>query len=110
MRKLYGNEPVAQFKPLSFLALREKWIDDGLCVATTNDCASCMRNMFKWGVSRELVLVQVHISLESVENLKPGRTRAKVKPVPEADVMAVLPFLPTPLQIVVQVQLHLREG
>ena len=63
---------------------------------------------FKWGVENELVPVAVLQGLKAVRGLAKGRSLARetepVKPVPEAYVEAVLPFVRPPVQGMIQLQ------
>lgn len=64
--------------------------------------------MFKWAAREELVPVTVWQALTSVEGLKKGRSKAReaapVRPVVDAHVEAVLPFLSSPVRAMVDLQ------
>jgi hypothetical protein len=42
-----------------------------------NKTANRIRRMFKWGVAKELVPVQVHQALAALPGLKKGKTKAR---------------------------------
>jgi integrase len=64
--------------------------------------------IFKWAVENEMVPANVHHGLKAIAGLKKGRTEAKelepVKPVPEAYVEAVLPFVSRQVWAMTQLQ------
>jgi integrase len=73
-----------------------------------NSCVGCVKRMFKWGVAEELIPPSVYQGLQAVEGLRKGRTAARetapVRPVEEAHVEAVLPYLTRPVRAMVQLQ------
>ncbi len=83
-------------------------VEGGLARTTVNQRVRCIRRVFKWAVSEELVPASVLHALQSVEGLRCGRSAARetapVRPVPEADVEAVLPFLCPIIRAMVQLQ------
>src|SRR5262245_1366933 len=97
LREVYGHTDAAQFGPLALKALRQRFIDAGLCRREVNRRVQKVRQAFKWAVSEQLVPPSVYHGLQSVEGLKTGRSPAKdhepVGPVPEEDVDKVLPKL-----------------
>jgi integrase len=98
LKDLYGTTPAADFGPLALKAVRQNMIDAGLCRTTVNQRVGCIKRIFKWAASEELVPSGVFHGLQSVEGLRRGRSAAKeaepVRPVPDAHVDAALPFLP----------------
>jgi len=70
---------------------------------------SLIKRIFKYAVARELIPVEYHMRLNTLEPLQAGRCDAReserVKPVSRADVDAVIPHLPRTLQAVVKLQL-----
>src|SRR5207249_1142034 len=67
-----------------------------------------IKRMFAWAVAEELLPVQVHEALRRVEGLRKGRSaareKARVGPVPEEHVAAVLPRVPAAVRAMVEVQ------
>jgi integrase len=116
LRQLYGHTRAADFKGVALEALRGKMIEAGLCRNRINKDISRIRRMFRWGASKELVPVEVHQLLMTVEGLKAGRSAARetkpVRPVPVAFVESTLPDLSPQLQAMVKIQLHtgMRPG
>ena len=53
--ELYGRTNVADFRPLSLEAVRNKLIATGNCRGFVNQNMSRLKHVFKWGVSKELV-------------------------------------------------------
>src|SRR4051812_2793443 len=115
LRRLYGDTPAADFGPLKLKALREAMVRPaeyphpatgravrhaGWCRTVANAQVNRVRRAFKWGVENELVPPAVYQALAAVPGLRAGRTEARepepVRPVPEATVLQVLPFMPPP--------------
>src|SRR5262245_29167864 len=97
LREMYGHTPAARFGPLALKALRQQFIDSGLCRREVNRRVQKVRQAFKWSVSEQLVPPSVYHGLQAVEGLKEGRSPAKdhapVGPVADEDVDKVLPHL-----------------
>jgi integrase len=108
VRELYGRTPAAEFGPLALKAVRQKMIETGWCRAFVNRQVNRVRRMFRWAVSEELIPAHVYHGLQSVEGLRRGksgaREKAPVRPVPEAFVDAVLPYLLPPVRAMVELQ------
>lgn len=108
LRRLFGTLPAAEFSPLKLKAIRQSLIDAGVSRGVINQRVGRIKRLFKWAVAEELVAESVYRSLLAVEGLKAGRSTAKetprVTPVPDGDVEAVLPHLPTTLRGLVQIQ------
>ena len=106
--RLYGRSRTVDFGPLALKAVREEMINAGITRKRINQHVSRICRMFEWGVSQELIPVTVLHALKTVKGLRRGRTSAKesqpVRPVSEAHVNAVLPFLTKPLQAMVGFQ------
>ncbi len=68
-------------------------VDAGLARTTVNKFIQRIRRTVKWSVSEEMCEASVLVGLQSVEDLKRGRTKAhdnpRVKPVPEDYVFAI---------------------
>lgn len=116
LKTLYGETPAAAFGPVALKAVRQKMIESNLARTTVNQRVSCIRRIFKWAVSEELLPPSVYHGLQAVDGLKRGRCAARetdpVRPVPEAHIDAVLPFLCLTLRAMVQVQRYtgMRSG
>jgi integrase len=109
LRKLYGETPAAKFGPLALRTVREDMIASGLCRRTINTRIGRLKRVFRWAVSYELLPATIYEALRAVPGLHRGRGEARdtepVKPAPEADVRATLPFLPAVVAALVEVQL-----
>ncbi|RKY08879.1 MAG: hypothetical protein DRP65_08525 [Planctomycetota bacterium] len=110
--ELYANLPAEEFGPLKLKQVRQRMIDLGLARKTINDRIACIKRLFRWAASEELVSAGVYLALLTVEGLKRGRSGAretkKVLPVPEAHVYAVLPYT-TPV-VAAMIELQLLTG
>lgn len=109
LKDLYGSCPADEFGSLSLRALRERFIGSGLSRVQVNKEISRVRQVFKFGVSRELVPESLYASLLTVEGLKAGRTKAHetepVGPVPEAHIAAVKEHVSRQVWALIQLQL-----
>lgn len=108
VRELYGRTLASEFGPLALKAVREHLIAQDLCRTEINKRVGRIKRAFKWAVSEELVLASVYHGLLTVVGLRQGRTSVResksVKPVPDKDVEATLPFLAPPVRAMVQLQ------
>ncbi|HEX3659751.1 MAG TPA: site-specific integrase [Pirellulales bacterium] len=112
VRDLYARIAVQDFGPLALKAVRQRMVDRGLSRRHINQRINRVRRVFKWGVENELVPSSILHGLQAVAALKQGRTTAPesnpVKPVPEADVQAVLALVSR--QVAAMIQLQLLAG
>lgn len=108
LKQLYGNKQAALFGPRDLKTLRQQLIDKGLSRTYINNGTNRIKRMFKWAVSEELVSPSVHQALQAVTGLRYGRSEARetepVKPVPDAYVEAVLPFVAPPVAAMIRLQ------
>lgn len=106
VKELYGREAVSAFRPLSLEALQAKWQEMGHSRQYINMNTARLKRMFRWGVSKELVPVEVIQRLQTVRGLSKGRTSAResppVLPVADSDVELTLPYLPPVIRDMVQ--------
>jgi integrase len=97
LKNLYGCSAAAEFGPKKLKIVREQMIDAGLSRRTINMRVGCIKRMARWAVESELVPATIHYGLLAVNGLRQGRSKARdpnpVKPVPEAFVEAVMPFV-----------------
>jgi integrase len=110
LRVWYGRDPAANFGPLALKALRQRMVDDGHSRRYVNDHVARIKQIFKWGVSEELVPGETHAALQRVTGLLRGRTTARetspIGPVDDAVVEATLPHLPEVVADMVRLQRH----
>jgi integrase len=108
LRKLYGDTPAGKFGPLALKAVRQRFIDAGLCRNEVNRRTRLIVRMFKWATAHEMVPPSVHEGLRTVEGLRKGecdvRESRKVRPVPDAYVDAVLPHVSRQVAAMIQLQ------
>ena len=109
LRRAFGSSLARAFGPQALRAVREDMIQAGLCRTVVNSRINRIRRVFKWAASFELIPVSVHEALRTVAGLSRGRSKARepepVEPIPEEQVVPAIPFMPTPVQAMVQVQL-----
>ena len=115
-RRLYGELDVDQFKPRHLKALMEAWIQDGLCRGSVNRYARLVKRMFRWGVENEIVLAETYTAIQTVSQLRKGRTRARepaaIKPIDQESIELTLPFCGAVVTDMIHLQLltGMRSG
>jgi integrase len=86
-----------EYGPLAFQAHRDHLLSTGTRSARqVNDLMQFAQRIFRWGVSRQLVPLEVWTMLKTVERLKPHQSPKQTvrrKPVPASVVAATLPYL-----------------
>ncbi len=113
---LYGPTAASAFGPLALQAIQAKMVTAGLCRRTINSYVRKIKQVFRWGVARELVPTAVLVALQTVRELSRGRTEAAeypdVGPAPQASVEAVLgrAAAPVPAMIGLQLLTGMRPG
>ncbi len=78
--ELYPDTPADSFSPSCLKAVRERMVMGGLARKTVNDRINLIRQIFRWGVSNELVEVDTWARLRAVEPLLEGKTKAPDHP------------------------------
>ena len=108
LKDAYGLTAVSEFGPLRLKAVRQKMIEAGMSCRVVNRYVQKVRACFRWGTENELVPPSVFHGLQSVAGLKAGRSDARetdpVKPVPDAFVDAVLPFVSPQVKAMIELQ------
>ncbi|WP_339687107.1 site-specific integrase [Gimesia maris] len=111
LKKLYGHSLVSDFGPLSLEIVRDEMIEAGITRSRINQHVGRIRRMFKWGVAKEMLPVEIYQSLMSLDGLKKGRSSAieskAVKSVAWSIVKKTLPYLPAQIQAMVRIQMLL---
>jgi integrase len=116
LRALYAKSSVEDFGPLALKTIRKGFINKGYARLHINHQIGRIKRIFKWGVENELVPPSVFQALQAVSGLKQGRSAAKetapIKPVSEAIVEAVKPFVARQVWAMIQLQLltAMRSG
>ncbi|MCK5564005.1 MAG: site-specific integrase [Planctomycetes bacterium] len=107
--KMFAAMPAEEFGPLKLKQVRQHMIDLNLARKSINDRIACIKRMFRWAASEELVPAGTYQSLLTVEGLKRGRSGAKetarVLPVPETHVYAILPYTTEVVAAMIELQL-----
>lgn len=97
------------FDSLALQDLRGKMVQAGWSRSVVNKRVAMLKRMFKWAASQKLVPITTYQSVATLENLKPGRSKAKeskkVMPVPENVVYQTLPYMSPVGQAMVKLQL-----
>jgi integrase len=106
--KLYGKTPAVEFGPLRLKAVREAMIAAGRVRTNVNRLIVRIRGVFKWGAENELIPASVYHGLMALSGLRAGRSGAKestpIKPVPDAYVEAIKPFVSRQIWAMVRLQ------
>ena len=109
VKKLYGPTVAVEFGPRKLKVVRDQMIDKGWTRGWVNAAVHLVRAAFRWGVSEELIPVEVHTTLLTVTSLRRGRTKAPdkppVQPVPDSHIKAIRPYVSRQAWALVQLQL-----
>jgi integrase len=109
LNKLHRDALAAEFSPKMLKAVQRSLIAAGLCRTTINATIARIRRMFRWAVSEELVPTTILVGLETVRDLRRGRSEARepeqVNPVPTEDINAVLPHVSRQVKDMIRLQL-----
>jgi integrase len=108
--ELYLDVPVSEFSPRSAMAVRERMITErNWCRRHVNQQMGRIKSILKWGVQQELVPPDVYGRVNAVQELRRGRCQAReslpVKPVPQADIDAIEPYVSRQVWAMIQLQL-----
>lgn len=107
--ELFADVNAAEFGPRSLVLYRDELVRHGLARSTVNDRVKLVRRAFRWATENELVPPSVLHGLQAVAGLRHGRGGARetepVRPAPEANIRAALPFMPDPVRAMVELQL-----
>ncbi len=102
------DTPAERYGPLALKQTRQRMIAAGLCRNLINRYVRYVVRMFRWAGEQEWIGGEVYAALRSVEPLKRNRSEARetapVGPVQDADVDAILPYLPNILKTMVRIQ------
>lgn len=109
MINTYGLILAKDFGPMSLKAVRDSMIQAGWSRKNINRQINRLRYVFKWAGSMELIPISVYQSLQTIDGLKRGRSKAvesqEVKPVPLAYVDAVQDYVSPQIWAMIQLQL-----
>jgi integrase len=106
--ELYGETPADRFGPKSLKAIREVLIQRDLARTVINRRIAGIVRAFRWAGSEERIPASVPEALRLVEGLRKGFTSARetepVRPVDPSVVKRTLPFLPSVVRDMVEIQ------
>lgn len=102
----FGECRADDFRARELRALRQTWVDAGLCRRTCNRYAGIVRRCWRWAVEHDLVAPETLVSLASVRDLdrREAPDYPPVAPVEWARVEAALPHLTRHVRALVLVQ------
>jgi integrase len=108
LRQLYGHTLAREFGPLRLKTVRQTMIDSGLCRSEINKRVRRVIRAFKWAVSEEMVPPSLHHGLKALSGLRRGQANVResepVKPVPDAFVDAIQPYVSRQVWAMVELQ------
>jgi integrase len=108
LRRLYGDTLAKDFGPLQLKAVRQAMIDSDLCRNEVNKRTGRIVRLFKWAVSEGMVPPSAHHGLQAVTGLRRGRADVResepVRPVPDAFVDAIKPYVSRQVWAMIQLQ------
>jgi integrase len=108
LRELYGHPLAREFGPLRLKTVRQAMIDSGLCRSEVNKRVRHVLRAFKWAVGEEMVPASIHHGLKAVPGLRRGRADVResepVRPVPDAFVDAIKPYVSRQVWAMVELQ------
>ncbi|HQX50632.1 MAG TPA: hypothetical protein PLR25_12035 [Planctomycetaceae bacterium] len=101
LNHLFHGVRVIDFGPKKLKQLQQQMVKEGLAQQTINGRIRRIKQVFDWGVSEELVSVNVTQALKTVHGLRVGKTAARAPepkgPVSETAVDAIKPFVTKPV-------------
>jgi integrase len=108
LRELYGSTPAWEFGPLQLKTVRQAIVEAGLCRNEVNRRVRIIVRAFRWAVGEGMIPPSVHHGLQAVAGLRRGRCEVResepVRPVPEAFVDAIRPYVSRQVWAMVQLQ------
>lgn len=106
MNRLYSRLPAAEFSPLKLDAVRAEMIRMGWARTNINHQIARLKQLFKWGVARELIPASVHHGLMALKGLHIGRSEAmeseEVNSADEDAIIAVIGILSPSLATLIE--------
>jgi integrase len=108
LRQLYGHTLARDLGPLRLKTARQAMIESDLCRSEVNKRVRHIIRAVKWAVGEEMIPASVYQSLKAVSGLRRGRADVResepVRPVPEAFVDAVRPFVARQVWTMIELQ------
>ncbi|MCE5267891.1 MAG: hypothetical protein LLG00_08395 [Planctomycetaceae bacterium] len=98
LRKSYGPTLAKSFGPLALQSVQRELAGGHRSRRYCNYLTDCIKRIFKWAASQELLSIAIYQALATVPGLRRGRTEARetepILPVASEVVDATLPYLP----------------
>jgi integrase len=108
LNRQYGHTPARDFGPMALKAVRQTYIDSGLCRREVNRRTGHVVRLFRWAVENERVPASAHHGLKAVAGLRKGRAGVRetepVRPVSDPAVDAVRPFVSRQVWAMIELQ------
>ena len=108
IREIGGDMAATEFGPVKLEELQALLVKEKLARSYINNLTETARDMFRWGVTKELIPESTWRALTAVRNLRKGKTRARepepVMAVDDAVVNATIPRLPPVVVDMVRLQ------
>jgi integrase len=108
LRQLYGHTMAREFGPVALKVVRCAMAEADNCRSEINRRIGRIVRIFKWAVSEALVPPSVHQALQTVPGLRRGRADVResepVRPVPDAFVDAIKPYVSRQVWAMVELQ------
>lgn len=108
LRRLYEMSSAPDFGPQQLEVVRDAMIEAGLSRNGINARVGRIKRMFRWASKRGMVPATTYHGLLAIDGLQRGRSKARetvaVRPVSDAHIEAVLPYLQKFVRAMVQIQ------
>jgi integrase len=108
LRELYGPTLARDFGPLQLKTVRQAIVETGICRNEVNRRVRLIVRAFRWAVAEGMIPPSVHHGLQAVPGLRRGRCDVRetepVRPVPDAFVDAIEPYVSRQVWAMVQLQ------
>jgi integrase len=109
LRRLWGNTTANEFGPVNLRIIRDHMVTLGWVRKSINTQLSRIKNVFRWAGEEGLVKPIVYHGLLCVAGLRYGRSAAResepVRPVPQAHIDAIRPFVNGQVEALIDLQL-----
>lgn len=94
VKQKYGRKPITDFGPLALEAIRNEMIKVGNSRRYINQNIGRIKRMFRWGVAKQMLPVEIYQALMTVDGLRKGKTKARetapIMPVDDAIIDATI--------------------
>ena len=108
LSELFGRLSVVSFGPKALKRVRERMIELDWARTYINKQVNRLKRMLRWAVAEEMVPPGVMQAVSAVSAVREGdpniRETEPIKPVPDAHIEAVLPFVSEPVRAMIEVQ------